>query len=129
MEYILEINSEKESEQKTKVSYRSSRHKIFPNKGKQDSLSRFISEYKELVSKLVDHVWSESYSDYCPSKGCFEAPKFFDSSFLETFSTSLGGMLRQTAGLQALGILKGATTKHSKRVYQLKKLQKKQSRS
>jgi transposase len=128
MEYILEINSEKESDQKTKVSYRSSRHKIFPNKGKRDSLSNFISEYKDLVSKLVDHVWDQGYSDYHPSKGSFEAPKFFDSTFLETFQTSLGGMLRQTAGLQALAILKGATTKHSKRVYQLKKLQKKQSR-
>ena len=128
MEYELEINSEKESDQKTKVSHRSSRHKIFPNKGKQDSLNLFISEYKDLVSKLVDHVWDEGYADYRPSKGFFEAPKFFDSSFLETFQTSLGGMLRQTAGLQALAILKGATTKHSKRVYQLKKLQKKQSR-
>ena len=127
MEYELEINSEKESAQKTKVSYRSSRHKIFPNKGKQDSLSHFISEYKDLVSKLVDHVWSVGYADYHPSKGSFEAPKFFDSSFLESFSTSLGGMLRQTAGLQALAILKAATTKHSKRVYQLKKLQKSQN--
>ena len=128
MEYILEINSEKEPDQKTKVSYRSSRHKIFPNKGKQNSLSLFIFEYKDLVSKIVDYVWSIGYADYHPSKGSFEAPKFFDSTFLESFSTSLGGMLRQTAGLQALGILKSATTKHSKRVYQLKKLQKKQSR-
>jgi transposase len=128
MEYELEINSEKESEQKTKISYRSSRHKIFPNKGKQDSLSNFISEYKDLVSKLIDYVWDRGCSDYYPSKGSFEAPKFFDSTFLEAFQTSLGGMLRQTAGLQALGILKGATTKHSKRVHQLKKLQKKQSK-
>jgi putative transposase len=128
MEYILEINSEKELDQKTKVSYRTSRHKIFPNKGKQDSLNLFISEYKNLVSKLIDHVWDRGYADYYPSKGSLEAPKFFDSTFLETFQTSLGGMLRQTAGLQALGILKGATTKHSKRVYQLKKLQKKLSR-
>ena len=128
MEYKLEINSELESVQKTKVSYRSSRHKIFPNKRKQDSLSNFISDYKDLVSKLVEHVWDQGHADYHPSKGSFEAPKFFDSSFLESFSTSLGGMLRQTAGLQALAILKGATTKHSKRVYQLKKLQKKQSR-
>jgi hypothetical protein len=122
MEYILEINSEKELDQKTKVSYRSSRHKIFPNKGKQDSLSNFIFDYKDLVSKLIDHVWDQGYGDYHPSKGSFEAPKFFDSTFLETFQTSLGGMLRQTAGLQALSVLKSATTKHSKRVYQLKKL-------
>ena len=128
MEYELEINSEKESEQKTKVSYRTSRHKIFPNKGKQDSLNLFLSEYKDLVSKLINHVWSVGYADYHPSKGSFEAPKFFDCGFLSTFETSLGGMLRNTAGIQALGILKGATTKHSKRVYQLKKLQKKQSK-
>jgi hypothetical protein len=128
MEYELEINSEKESDQKTKVSYRTSRHKIFPNKGKQDSLRNFISEYKDLVSKLIDHVWDQGYGDYHPSKGSFEAPKFFDCGFLSEFETSLGGMLRNTAGIQALGILKGATTKHSKRVYQLKKLQKKQSK-
>ena len=113
---------------KVKTSVRSSRHKIFPNKQKEANLESFIEEYKRYVSVLIDYVWENGYSVYNPSLNHLEAPKFFDSTFLDTFSTTLGGMLRQTAGLQALGILKSATEKQRKRIFQLKKLQKKQSR-
>jgi transposase len=108
------------------VIIKSSRHKIYSNAAKAQRLHMFVEEYKTFVSQVVDHVWSFGYNDYCPSKGQFKHPKFFDSTFLSTFKTSLGGMLRQTAGLQALAMLKAATTKHSKRVYMLKKLQQKE---
>jgi transposase len=112
----------------TKISIRSSRHKIFPNKNKQNSLESFIVEYKRYVSVLLDHLWERGYGSYNPSKNSLEAPKFLDSTFLEGFPTTLGGMLRQTAGLQALGIIKSATEKQRKRLYQLKKLQRKQAK-
>jgi|LauGreDrversion4_2_1035121.scaffolds.fasta_scaffold262032_2 transposase len=102
---------------------KSSRHKIHPNAVKTQRLQVFVDDYKSFVSQIIDHVWLHGYNDYQPSHGQFKHPKFFDSTFLSTFKTSLGGMLRQTAGLQALAMLKAATTKHSKRVYMLKKLQ------
>lgn len=108
---------------------KSSRHKIHPNADKSLRLQSFVNEYKSFISEIINHVWDFGYGDYCPTKNKFNHPKFFDSEFLATFNTSLGGMLRQTAGLQALAMLKASTTKHSKRVYILKKLQQKTSKT
>lgn len=91
---------------------KSSRHKIHPNAAKTNRLRFFVEEYKSFVSQIIDHVWSSGYNDYQPSQGHFKHPKFFDSTFLSTFKTSLGGMLRQTAGLQALAMLKSATVNY-----------------
>ena len=108
---------------------KSSRHKIHANAGKANRLECFVKEYKQFVSRIIDHVWNLGYNDYHPTKNKYKHPNFLDSTFLSTFKTSLGGMLRQTAGLQALSMLKSATTKHSKRVYILKKLQQKENKA
>jgi transposase len=108
---------------------KSSRHKIHPNAGKALDLDAFVTEYKRFVQMIIDYVWEHGYQNYHPSKGKLKHPAFFDSTFLSEFKTSLGGMMRQTAGLQALAMLKSATTKHSKRVFMLKKLQRKQNKT
>lgn len=108
---------------------KSSRHKIHPTTTKAQRLQCFVEEYKSFAQAIVDHVWILGYNDYHPTKNKYKHPKFFDSTFLSTFKTSLGGMLRQTAGLQALAMLKSATTKHSKRVYMLKKIQQKENKA
>lgn len=108
---------------------KSSRHKIHPNAVKSKQLQCFVSDYKAFVQAVVDHVWELGYNDYHPTCNKYNHPKFFDSSFLSQFNTSLGGMLRQTAGLQALAMLKSSTTKHSKRVYMLKKIQQKANKT
>lgn len=108
---------------------KSSRHKIHPNADKSQRLQCFIVEYKSFVLQIINHVWSFGYNKYHPTNNKYNHPKFFDSTFLSTFKTSLGGMLRQTAGLQALAMLKASTTKHSKRVYVLKNLQQKPNKT
>ena len=107
---------------------KSSRHKIHLNAGKAQRIQYFIDAYKAFIHAVVDHVWKNGYNNYHPTKNKYKHPKFFDSTFLRSFDSPLSAILRQTAGLQALAMLKSATTKHSKRVYVLKKLQQKQTK-
>jgi hypothetical protein len=80
----------------------------FSNKQKKEELSEILDEYTSLVQKFVNYFWSQDLT---------KLPKFCDSKTYKLFDSILGSYLRQSAGKQALGIVKGTFKKQSKRIF------------
>lgn len=103
---------------------RSSKHTIsFANLSKQKELLNLISNYRSLVSTIIDYIWSNGYKTFNVSKNKLNCPKFLDSSFLNKFSWEYSERLKQAAGKQVLMMLSAATELRRKQLYMLKKLQ------
>ena len=80
----------------------------FSNKQKKEELSEILDEYTSLLQKFVNYFWSQDLT---------KLPKFCDSKTYKLFDSILGSYLRQAAGKQALGIVKGTFKKQSKRIF------------
>lgn len=80
----------------------------FSNKQKKEELSEILDEYTSLVQQFVNYFWSQDLT---------KLPKFCDSKTYKLFDSILGSYLRQSAGKQALGIVKGTFKKQSKRIF------------
>lgn len=106
--------------------FRCSRHSLkFANKGKKENLTLILNEYRRLLQFLVDYHWQESDS-FSTKNSLNNFPKYI-SRELEIKckdETWLSARMIQCAGKQALYIISSAISKHSKRLYQLGKLQK-----
>lgn len=101
-----------------------------PNKGKEETLSSFFDASKTFVERLVSDLWFNGYNDYRPSKKHFRAPKFLDSSYLEKFNDDLGlgGMIRQSLGITALGKVTAESEKLRRKQYVIGKIQSKKDK-
>ena len=82
----------------------------FTNIQKHDSLSRFIKEYRDVVSKFVDIMWETD-----------DISKFVDKEACSKVSTWLSARAIQCAGKQASGIVRGCKKKQQQRQSQIDK--------
>lgn len=86
----------------------------FSNPGKFSSISFVISEYKKVMSEIIDFTWDYPYK---------ELKSYADKSLLSKLSPSvLSARLIQCAAKQAIGIVRGTKKKQEKRQFLLDKL-------
>ena len=86
----------------------------FLNNEKKKELTQILDEYKNLVQKFVEYFWV--------SENRFNLPKFCDAKTYNLFNSFLGAYLKQAAGKQALGIVKGTLEKQKRRLFIYEKL-------
>jgi transposase len=97
---------------------RSSKHSInFTNKHKKEILYKFVSDYRNMLQKYINIIWSTQP---------LQSKKLLSSKDCNSINSgrTRDSRLRQCAAKQALGIVSGTITKHNKRKYMCKKLQK-----
>ena len=82
----------------------------FCNLGKLSNLKKFITEYKNVVSKVIDILWDEEKIHSLVSK-----------QYTSKISSWISARAIQCAAKQAAGIVKGVKSKQSKRLYQINK--------
>lgn len=85
----------------------------FANKGKQDSISLIIDEYRSLVSFFVDILWDLE-----------KVPVFVNKEIVSKASSWFSYRLTQCAAKQASGIVRGTRKKQACRLTMIKKLMK-----
>jgi len=83
----------------------------FSNRGKLESLSDFLSEYRSVVSCFVDLLWEEE-----------KVPSLLPLETTSQVETWLSARMIQAAGKQASGIVRGTRTKQRKRRFMIDKL-------
>lgn len=105
---------------------RSSDHTFkFANAGKKILLSKFLSAYQDAVFKYVDYLWSNEikWADktFCLAKQQLDCPSMLNYKIIK-FDTPLSARALSSAATQACGIVKAATEKQRRRLWQLNKL-------
>ena len=109
---------------------RSTSHSLkFANDGKLQQLTEIVEEYRRVCQWLVDLAWSGEISfngkKFDPTGKHIDIKStYFDDQYLKMVDTWLSARMLQCIGKQAVGMLKSACKKQSKRYYMLKKLQK-----
>ena len=96
---------------------RSSQHSLkYTNKQKLTEIKELISDYKLMIKKYINIQWNLQDSQ----------TSFFDANSYNQISTNRtnDSRLRQCASKQACSMVKAVLSKHHKRLYQLKELQK-----
>lgn len=94
---------------------RSSKHSIkFSNKNKYQQLVHFINEYKLTLNKFINMQWNEQ--DH--------KNNFLSKDKYSKIKSKLNCRMRQCASKQACSMVKSVLSKHHKRLYKLKELQK-----
>lgn len=83
----------------------------FANKVKRSRISLLITEYRRVVSELVDLLWSEE-----------DIPILLPKTIISQVSTWLSSRMLQCAGKQASGIVRGVKAKQKKRKWVIEKL-------
>lgn len=112
---------------------RSSSHTLkFSNEGKLAQIQVLLSEYRRMLQVVIDHIWVQGFREdrwyFDVYRNHFNLPSMLPNLLLkEHFSTHtwLSARMLQAVGKQACSMLKAATKKHSKRLYILRKLQRK----
>lgn len=82
----------------------------FLNRGKRDSLSIFVDEYKNVVSAFIDKLWALD-----------KIPTLLPKELTSNLNTWLSARAVQAAGKQASAIVRGTKTKENRRLWQINK--------
>ncbi len=86
----------------------------FVNKNKQDELLTIYNEYKRLLQEFINYYyWNCDLN---------KLPKFCSPEDYNKMDSFLSSNLKQTAGKQALGIVRGTFQKQKQRIYKYEKL-------
>jgi transposase len=94
------------------VTFKSSRVSLkFGNHGKKESLKLFLEEYRRVVSEFVNLLWGSS-----------DISVLLPGDMTSHVSTWLSVRMRQCAGKQASGIVRGCVGKQKKRLFMIDKL-------
>jgi putative transposase len=83
----------------------------FCNSGKQLELNDFLTEYRRLTGFFVDEMWRMP-----------KVPRLTPKELTDKADTWLSARMRQCAGKQASGIVRGCLQKQSQRLYIINKL-------
>lgn len=96
------------------------------NPGKLDNLHEFLSEYRDAVQRIVDHVWESGLNMNGKvldiPNGKLYIPSFVPVSCLPPLDTRLSGRAVKCASTQAMSMLKAALKRRSKDLAWLSKL-------
>jgi IS605 OrfB family transposase len=85
----------------------------FANLGKIADLTRFVSEYRNVVSEFVNILWQME-----------KLPKLLPVGITSQISTWISARAVQAAGKQASGIVRGTREKQRRRLYRIELLEK-----
>lgn len=105
---------------------RSSSHKLYlTNTNKMVSLDAFIDDCNSFLSQIIDEIWNNGYKDanynFNISTNDYNLPSLLKDHF-KHIQSPLSGRMRKCILTQASGMIRSATEKQRKRIYQLKKL-------
>lgn len=101
---------------------RSTKHTTkFTNEDKLKEYCNFIYEYRNMVRKYINIFW-HLYADNLP---CY-LPCYLDAKLVQLIDTirDHDSRIRQCAATQACSMVKSVISKHNKRIFKLKELQK-----
>ena len=82
----------------------------FSNKNKLLYIHQFINEYRDVVSQFVDILWEHE-----------KVPRFLGRELISQVETSLSARAVNSAGRQAIGIVRGTRRKQEKRLFMINK--------
>jgi len=85
----------------------------FSNSGKIRKIGEFIAEYRKIVQFFIDILWNSE-----------KVPVLFSKDMTDKAETWLSARAVQAAAKQASGIVRGTKSKHQRRIYMVKKLNK-----
>lgn len=101
---------------------RSSAHRVFaPNKLKNDALITLVRDYRILVQAYIDHIWEKGIPefDFDVKKNKLELKSFAPKALSESVQTDFSARAKQAASKQAIQMVKAATEKRRKQLYNL----------
>jgi len=107
---------------------RSTSHSLkFSNAEKRKEISLFVDEYRQLLQSIINYAWLHGIPefDFDQSKNKLDMKSLLPTTFLKQIDTNLSARLKQSAGKQAIMMLKAACKKRQKQLWMLNKLQRK----
>lgn len=106
---------------------RSSKHTLkYTNKNKQQQLSVFFTEYRRLLSLIINDLWNNKLPEFNLDiqNNKLNCPSLLPNDYLKNIHSWFTARMKQCVGKQACSMIKAAIQKRKKQLYQLKKLQK-----
>lgn len=101
---------------------RSSKHTLkYTNKEKFSQLQAFISDYRNLLGRIIDDVWVNGINEFSIESDELSCPSFLPNDYLKIFDSDFTARMKQCVGKQACSMIRSVVTKRKKLLWGIEK--------